>query len=378
MFGIVELICPNCASVMRYDANCTLLKCPACANRYESQKNVLLLSAPTSSWNLIPTDIMNKINSFADEDTWQNAINKLCPPRFFPIIDEGGRADWKFLLNIDSGSRVLDFGSGLGAIGISLAREGASVIALDKTLESLKFIKIRSTQEGFNNIIPICYDGKRLPFPDEYFDLIVLNGVLEWIVSGQTYCTQESSKRNNKDCQEETHIHQNKQLEFLKECSRVLNNDGCVYIGIENRIAIKYFLTVPEDHMGIRFISLLPRYLADKICIMKTGRPYLARTYTKMGYKTLLNKTGFKKALYYMPIPDYRIFDNLVPSDNRSIQKYFIESYNGVSRWNIFYNFLYKLNVLDLFVNSYSIFAFKGDVSLGGIFHPIINKLGIS
>jgi 2-polyprenyl-3-methyl-5-hydroxy-6-metoxy-1,4-benzoquinol methylase len=158
MSGIVELICPNCASGMRYDANCTLLKCPACANRYESQKNVLLLSAPTSSWNLIPTDIMNKINSFADEDTWQNAINKLCPPRFLPIIDEGGRADWKFLLNLDSGSRVLDFGSGLGAISISLAREGVRVIALDKTLESLKFIKTRSIHEGFNNVIPICYE----------------------------------------------------------------------------------------------------------------------------------------------------------------------------------------------------------------------------
>jgi SAM-dependent methyltransferase len=363
---------------MEYAEDSVALQCFGCKHEYENDHNVLLLSENTTSWNLIPADIMNKINSFADVDTWQNAINKLCPPRFFPIIDEGGRADWKFLLNIDSGSRVLDFGSGLGAISISLASEGASVIALDKTLESLKFIKIRSTQEGFNNIIPICYDGKRLPFPDEYFDLIVLNGVLEWIVSGQTYCTQESSKRNNKDCQEETHIHQNKQLEFLKECSRVLNKDGCVYIGIENRIAIKYFLTVPEDHMGIRFISLMPRYLADRICIMKTGRPYLARTHTKIGYKALLNKAGFKNNIFYMPIPDYRMFDNLVPSDNRSIQKYFVGSYTGVSKWNVFYNFLYKLNILDFFINSYSIFAFKRDIALGRTFHPIINKLGIS
>jgi hypothetical protein len=157
-----------------------------------------------------------------------------------------------------------------------------------------------------------------------------------------------------------------------------LKSDGCVYIGIENRIAIKYFLTVPEDHMGIRFISLVPRYLADKVCIMKTGRPYLAKIHTKMGYKTLLNKTGFRNASFFMPIQDYRIFHNLVPSDNRSIQKHFIESYKGVSKWNIFYNILYKLNILGLFINSYSIFAFKSDIALGRIFHPIINKLGIS
>jgi len=321
---------------------------------------------------------MKEINSIANDDTWQKAINKLCPPRFAPISNEDGRADWKFLLNIDSRSRVLDYGSGLGAISMSLAREGASVIALDKTLESLKFIKIRSVHEGFNNVVPICYDGERLPFPDGYFDLVVLNGVLEWIVSNQSYCTQESSKRDKGHNQEGTHIHLDRQSAFLKECNRVLTENGCVYIGIENRVAIKYFLTVPEDHMGIRFISLMPRYLADKICIMKTGRPYLAKTYTKMGYKTLLKKTGFQNASFYMPIPDYRTFSNLVPSDNRSIQKYFIESYNGVSKWNTFYNFLYKLNILDLFINSYSIFAFKNDITLGRIFHPIINKLGIN
>jgi SAM-dependent methyltransferase len=374
----VELICPTCASGMQYDVDCTFLQCPACANRFEIQMNVLLLSGPTSSWNLISTDMMKEINSFANEDTWQKAINKLCPQRFSPVINEDGRADWKYLLNIDSGSCVLDFGSGLGAISMSLAREGASVVALDKTLESLKFIKIRSTQEGLNNVIPICYDGERLPFPDEYFDLIVLNGALEWVVSNQAYFTSDDLTYENTLRLKREYLKIDRQEQLLKECNRILKNNGCVYIGIENRIAIKYFLTVPEDHMGIRFISLMPRYLADKICIIKKGRPYLARTHTKMGYKTLLNKTGFTKALFYMPIPDYRIFDNLVPSENRSIQKYFIESYNGVSRWNIFYNFLYKLNILDLFVNSYSIFSFKGDVSLGGIFNPIINKLGIN
>jgi len=377
MSTTIGIKCTECGYRMEYAEDSVALQCFGCKHEYENDHNVLLLSENTTSWNLIPADIMNKINSFADVDTWQNAINKLCPPRFFPIIDEGGRADWKFLLNIDSGSRILDFGSGLGAISISLAREGASVIALDKTLESLKFIKIRSTQEGFNNIIPICYDGKRLPFPDEYFDLIVLNGALEWVVTNQTYFTSDDLTYENTLRLKKEYFKIDRQAQLLKECNRILKNNGCVYIGIENRIAIKYFLTIPEDHMGIRFISLMPRYVADKICIMKTGRPYLARTHTKMGYKALLNKTGFKKALFYMPIPDYRIFDNLVPSDNRSIQKYFIESYNGVSRWNIFYNFLYKLNILDLFVNSYSIFAFKGDVSLGGIFHPIINKLGI-
>jgi hypothetical protein len=48
-----------------------------------------------------------------------------------------------------------------------------------------------------------------------------------------------------------------------------------------------------------------------------------------------------------------------------------------VSKWNIFYNFLCKINALGLFVDSYSMFAFKRVIALGRIFHPIINKLGI-
>ena len=53
-------------------------------------------------------------------------------------------------------------------------RETSSVIALDKTLEGLKFIRIRSVLEYFNNATPIYYDGENLPFPDDYFDLVVL------------------------------------------------------------------------------------------------------------------------------------------------------------------------------------------------------------
>jgi len=110
MSTTIEIKCTECGYRMEYAEGSVALQCFGCKHEYENDHSVLLLSENTTSWNLIPADIMEKINSIADEDTWQNAINKLCPPRFFPIINEEGRADWKFLLNIDSGSRVLDFG----------------------------------------------------------------------------------------------------------------------------------------------------------------------------------------------------------------------------------------------------------------------------
>jgi len=378
MSETVELICPKCAFGMLYDASCMSLQCPACAKRYENQNRILLLSESTTYWNLIPADLMKKMNSLANEDTWQNAINKLCPPRFFPIIDEGGRADWKFLLNIDSGSRVLDFGSGLGTISMSLAREGASVIALDKTLESLEFVKIRTSQEGLSNVIAICYQGECLPFPDNSFNAVILNGVLEWVVSANPVCTNNGFFGERDSDQTYKSVQLTKQQELLRECHRILKDNGCVYIGIENRLAIKYFLSAPEDHMGLRFISLLPRWLADKVCLLRTGTPYLAKTFMKRGYHSLLKNTGFVKNYFYMPVQDYRRFNKLVAVDDKTVIGYFLNDYKGESKWYYVYIILYKLKVLDVFANSYSIFALKGNSSLGEMFSPVVDKLGIN
>ena len=378
MSETVELICPKCTARMEFGVNCDSLQCPACANRYENQNKILLLSEPTTSWNLIPADLMKKMNSLASEDTWQNAINKLCPPRFLPIICEDGRADWKFLLNIDSGSHVLDFGSGLGAISMSLAREGASVIALDKTVESLEFVKIRTSQEGLPNVIAICYQGEILPFPDNSFDVIILNGVLEWVVSANSVCTNNGFLSERNSGQKYKSVQLTKQQALLRECHRILKDSGCVYIGIENRLAIKYFLSVPEDHMGIRFISLLPRWLADRVCLLRTGTPYIAKTFTKRGYFSLLKNTGFEENYFYMPVHDYRSFNKLVALDDKTVISYFLNGYKGESRWYYVYIILYKLKVLDVFANSYSIFALKGNSSLGEIFSPVVDKLGIN
>ena len=51
------------------------------------------------------------------------------------------------------------------------------------------------------------------------------------------------------------------QLNGLKELHRVLKDDGSIYIAIENRIGLQYLAGYPDDHVNIRFVSFLPRWL---------------------------------------------------------------------------------------------------------------------
>ena len=75
-------------------------------------------------------------------------------------------------------------GCGWGATTIALARHYSKIYGIDTNLYNLKFIQIRAQQEKLDNIIlaktnPMEFDS--LPFQDEFFDAVILNGVLEWI-----------------------------------------------------------------------------------------------------------------------------------------------------------------------------------------------------
>ena len=52
------------------------------------------------------------------------------------------------------------------------------------------------------------------------------------------------------------------QLIFLREVKRVLANNGCLYVGIENRFGLPFFLG-EKDHSGLPYTSILPRKLAN-------------------------------------------------------------------------------------------------------------------
>jgi ubiquinone/menaquinone biosynthesis C-methylase UbiE len=84
------------------------------------------------------------------------------------------------------GQRVLDVGCGHGLYSLDLARRGAHLVGCDLSAGDLK--AARETAAGLGLQRQTAYlqaDGAGLPVPDNTFDLVVCNCVLEHIVDDQ-------------------------------------------------------------------------------------------------------------------------------------------------------------------------------------------------
>jgi ubiquinone/menaquinone biosynthesis C-methylase UbiE len=75
------------------------------------------------------------------------------------------------------GKRVLEVGAGTGRDSFNLVAKGAEVFLLDYAEQSLKIIKELSS--GYSDVHIVGGDAFTLPFPDNVFDVVFHQGLLE-------------------------------------------------------------------------------------------------------------------------------------------------------------------------------------------------------
>lgn len=258
---------------------------------------------------------MLEVNRRAQSIGWQQSVKTLVQPQkpqLYQYIVDHGRADFVYLTPITSSSVVLDVGSGWGAISCLLAARCKHVVSIESVHERVEFLRLRAQQEGLDNIQQIRASFLDLPLPESTFDLIVLNGVVEWI--------GVASFDDRPD------VLQHQVLTRLKQC---LKPGGCLYIGIENRFGYRYFLGA-HDHTGLPYTSLLPRRLADIVMrraastyrTVQGGNAYRTYTYSYWGYKSLLRQAGFTDIEVYAVFPDYNDPSFLVPLGDQKAFSY--------------------------------------------------------
>jgi ubiquinone/menaquinone biosynthesis C-methylase UbiE len=78
--------------------------------------------------------------------------------------------------------KILDYGCGQGIHSIFPAQNGAYVIGIDISIESIKIARQRSIREGVDkNTTFLMMDAETLGFDDNCFDLIITNGSLSYL-----------------------------------------------------------------------------------------------------------------------------------------------------------------------------------------------------
>ena len=187
-------------------------------------------------------------------------------------------------LPITKDMKVLEVGSGCGAITGALARKAGKVTCIDLSLKRSRINAYRHMDAdnvtihvgNFQDVEPdLCCD----------YDFICLIGVFEY---AQAYIDSESPYED-----------------FLNSIKKHIKTDGHIVIAIENKFGLKYWAGCKEDHLGTYFSSL-ENYPDGGV----------VRTFTADGLRRIARQCGYERPQMYYPYPDYK-FMTCLYSDER-------------------------------------------------------------
>jgi SAM-dependent methyltransferase len=256
------------------------------------------------------------------------------------------RANWFLGVPVPRDAVVLDIGAGTGALAHSLALYYSHVIAVEPVLEHITFMRHRFLQEKIDNVTLVRSQADMIPLPSQSVDLAIVNGVLEWIPSS-------IAGKNPRDLQ----------LAALQTIHEILRPGGFVCIGIKNRWCIDFWLGANDPNADIPYVTLLPRFLADRYSQRKLGTPYRNYLYSIHGYRRLLQDAGFSQPRFFCAIPSYNDPAFIIPFDDTVLSyyhKHFGTSYGHAIRRALVRSF--RFIGLDKYTtNSFFIIAGKAD-----------------
>ena len=187
-------------------------------------------------------------------------------------------------LPITKDMKVLEIGSGCGAITGVLARKAAEVTCIELSGKRSRINAYRHMDADHVTIHVGNFQDIEPDLGCDY-DYICLIGVFEY---AQAYIESQKPYES-----------------FLNIIKKHMKADGHIAIAIENKFGLKYWAGCREDHLGTYF-SGLENYSEGGV----------VRTFTRDGLLKTARNCGFAQAQMYYPYPDYKFMTSLY-SDER-------------------------------------------------------------
>ncbi len=149
------------------------------------------------------------------------------------------------------GKKILDIGCGKGGVAIACGLKGAIVYGFDTDRNEISIAKKRIETSGINDVFVFISNAEKMPFQDNYFDLVTVTGVLE---------------------------HVNNLEKVIKEIIRVVKPGGYCYITTPNPFYPR------EGHYKIFYIPFLPKKIGEIYLKLRGFNPDFFMKYVTYPY----------------------------------------------------------------------------------------------
>lgn len=229
------------------------------------------------------------------EDELLEIAGNYSSAEFGRIIEE--RAKWPILYHLsplreniidwipmEKDAKVLEIGSGCGAVTGRLAQKAGNVVSIDLS-KKRSLINAYRHQECENVTIHVGNFKDIEPDLPSDFDYICFIGVFEY---GQSYIDTN-----------------NPYIDWLRMMRGHLKENGRIIIAIENKLGLKYFAGCKEDHLGDYFTGIEDYSQGGGV-----------RTFVRSRLEKMFEESGLKEYSFYYPYPDYKFMTALY-SDER-------------------------------------------------------------
>jgi len=190
------------------------------------------------------------------------------------LADAGPRSDhslqtWEREADAATASRsLLDIGCGTAPLLEVAAGRYGRVTGVDIAFRWLMMARKRLETANIDAPL-VCACAEALPFPDDSFDRVVADSVIENVAD---------------------------QRRAIVECGRVLAGDGWLFVSTPNRYSIG-----PDPHTGLPAGSWLPQRLTAMYVGLKGGVPPNRRLLSESTLRRLLDDAGLDVASVFAP-----------------------------------------------------------------------------